>query len=209
MRGALAAGGIDISAHGITQAHLETMDTFAKQAQAAYIAYCAAAEEMGEAPDEFLCPVSCDLMVDPVLLPTSGQTMERASLERHLLSDECDPFNRKHLTMDMVTPDEDMIARIAAWRADPKAYEVEQQEKEEKRKQEKEKERQEEEQQKAAREAEQAQLQQTAASPPPPPAPTAPAASAFSASCDEPVVEDDEDAMPQAALAMSLQQDQQ
>ena len=72
--------------------------------------------------------------------------MERANLERHLLSDESDPLHRKHLTMDMVTPDEDMIARIAAWRADPKAYEVEQQEKEEKRKQEKEKERQEEEQ---------------------------------------------------------------
>jgi hypothetical protein len=51
LRGAFAAGGIDISAHGITQAHLETMGTFAKQVQAAYVAYCAAAEEMGEAPD--------------------------------------------------------------------------------------------------------------------------------------------------------------
>jgi hypothetical protein len=101
LRGAFAAGGIDISAHGITQAHLETMDTLAKQVQVAYVAYCAAAEETEQALDEFLCPVPCDLMVDPVLLPTSGQTMERASLERYLLSDECDPINRKHLTMDM------------------------------------------------------------------------------------------------------------
>ena len=39
-----------------------------------------------------------------VLLPTSGNIMDRSSIMRHLLSDETDPFNRKHLTPDMLVP---------------------------------------------------------------------------------------------------------
>ena len=40
-----------------------------------------------------------------VLLPTSGNIMDRSSIMRHLLSDETDPFNRKHLTPDMLVPE--------------------------------------------------------------------------------------------------------
>ena len=39
-----------------------------------------------------------------VLLPTSGNIMDRTSIMRHLLSDETDPFNRKRLTTDMLVP---------------------------------------------------------------------------------------------------------
>lgn len=30
-------------------------------------------EELGEIPDRFMCPIGCDIMRDPVTLPTSGQ----------------------------------------------------------------------------------------------------------------------------------------
>jgi ubiquitin conjugation factor E4 B len=49
--------------------------------------------ELGDdIPDEFMDPITCTLMEDPVKLPTSGHIMDRASIERHLLNDPKDPF---------------------------------------------------------------------------------------------------------------------
>ena len=59
-------------------------------------------EEMGEIPDEFLDPILCTLMKDPVLLPTSNVTVDRSTIVSHLLNDSTDPFNRQHLTVEMV-----------------------------------------------------------------------------------------------------------
>lgn len=39
--------------------------------------YDAAEASIGEVPDEFLDPVLCHIMRDPVLLPTSGTVMDR------------------------------------------------------------------------------------------------------------------------------------
>ncbi|ORZ17040.1 ubiquitin elongating factor core-domain-containing protein [Absidia repens] len=61
-------------------------------------------EELGEAPDEFLDPIFFSLMEDPVLLPTSGNIVDRSTIRAHLLSDNRDPFNRAPLQMDMVQP---------------------------------------------------------------------------------------------------------
>ena len=49
------------------------------------------------APEEFLCPISCILMREPVLLPTSGNICDFVTMRRHLLNDEHDPFNRAPL----------------------------------------------------------------------------------------------------------------
>jgi len=38
-----------------------------------------------DAPDEFFCPISCELMKDPVLLPTSGNICDRNTMKRILL----------------------------------------------------------------------------------------------------------------------------
>ena len=38
-----------------------------------------------EAPEDLLDPVTSELMRDPVILPTSGTTMDRANITRHLL----------------------------------------------------------------------------------------------------------------------------
>jgi hypothetical protein len=46
----------------------------------------------------------CELMEDPVLLPTSGNIMDRKHISRHLLSTPNDPFNRQPLTEEMLKP---------------------------------------------------------------------------------------------------------
>ncbi|KAI3840362.1 hypothetical protein MKX03_005858 [Papaver bracteatum] len=78
----------------------------------------AAVEEMdvetalGEIPDEFLDPIQCTLMRDPVTLPSSNATVDRLVIERHLLIDTIDPFNRSYLTRDMLIPDVQLKSRI-------------------------------------------------------------------------------------------------
>ena len=49
-------------------------------------------------------PMMCELMEDPVLLPTSGKVMDRKHINRHLLSTPNDPFNRQPLTEEMLKP---------------------------------------------------------------------------------------------------------
>lgn len=66
-------------------------------------------EEMGDVPDEFLDPIMQTLMIDPVILPTSGQTMDRSVITRHLLSDPRDPFNRAALSEAQLKPSMDVF----------------------------------------------------------------------------------------------------
>jgi len=73
-------------------------------------------ESLGDIPDEFLDPILNTLMTDPVILPTSGTTMDRAVISRHLLSVNTDPFNRQHLTVDMLQPNEELKKKIDTWR---------------------------------------------------------------------------------------------
>ncbi|KAK1648488.1 hypothetical protein QYE76_066293 [Lolium multiflorum] len=67
---------------------------------------------LGDIPDEFLDPIQYTLMEDPVILPSSRVTIDRPVIVRHLLSDSTDPFNRSHLTQDMLLPDTDLKLRI-------------------------------------------------------------------------------------------------
>ncbi|MCL7039432.1 hypothetical protein MKW94_027681 [Papaver nudicaule] len=69
-------------------------------------------EVLGEIPDEFLDPIQYTLMRDPVVLPSSKVTVDRSVIERHLLSDTTDPFNRSHLTQDMLVPDVKLKSQI-------------------------------------------------------------------------------------------------
>jgi len=73
-------------------------------------------EELGDIPEEFLDPILSTLMVDPVVLPASGITMERAVICRHLLSARTDPFCREPLTPDMLKPNVELRNRIEEWR---------------------------------------------------------------------------------------------
>ncbi|XP_077211467.1 putative ubiquitin conjugation factor E4 [Tasmannia lanceolata] len=67
---------------------------------------------LGDIPDEFLDPIQYTLMKDPVILPSSRITVDRPVIQRHLLSDNSDPFNRSYLTQDMVIPNVELKARI-------------------------------------------------------------------------------------------------
>lgn len=73
------------------------------------------ADKLGEIPDEFLCPISFDLMKDPVLLPTSGTLMERSVIKQHLLNDEHDPFNRAPLKVSDLKDAVEMKKKIEDW----------------------------------------------------------------------------------------------
>lgn len=72
-------------------------------------------EMLGEIPDEYLDPITQELMRDPVTLPSSKTRCDRSTITRHLLSDQTDPFNRSFLTLDMLesASDAQLRAEIA------------------------------------------------------------------------------------------------
>ena len=72
-------------------------------------------ELLADCPDEFLCPIMSIIMMDPVLLPSSKQIVDRSTIARHLLSDQSDPFNRAPLTMDMVVPQQELKEKVLKW----------------------------------------------------------------------------------------------
>ncbi|KAJ5281570.1 hypothetical protein N7478_006942 [Penicillium angulare] len=75
-------------------------------------------EDLGEVPDDFLDPLMYTLMEDPVILPNSRISIDRATIRSHLLSDPHDPFNRVPLTIDDVIPDTELKAKIEAFKAE-------------------------------------------------------------------------------------------
>uniref|UniRef100_A0AAV1TEX3 E3 ubiquitin-protein ligase CHIP n=1 Tax=Peronospora matthiolae TaxID=2874970 RepID=A0AAV1TEX3_9STRA len=66
----------------------------------------------GEVPDYFMCPISMEVMRDPVTTP-NGVSYERHCLEEHLrLNGTIDPLTRKKLTHDMFRPNTSLRAAI-------------------------------------------------------------------------------------------------
>ncbi|XP_065347962.1 ubiquitin conjugation factor E4 A [Cloeon dipterum] len=72
-------------------------------------------ELLAGAPDEFLDPITAALMIDPVILPSSGVSIDRSVIARHLLSDQTDPFNRSPLTMEQLKPNTELRQKIQDW----------------------------------------------------------------------------------------------
>lgn len=72
-------------------------------------------EVIAEAPEHFLDPIMSTLMLDPVILPSSKQTVDRSTIARHLLSDQTDPFNRAPLSMDQVIPNIELAEEMRVW----------------------------------------------------------------------------------------------
>ena len=66
-------------------------------------------------PDDYLDPIMGTLMKDPVRLPTSGTVVDRDTIERHLINDPKDPFNRKDLKVDMLEPVPELKQEIEGW----------------------------------------------------------------------------------------------
>lgn len=57
-------------------------------------------------------PLIFTLMEDPVILPASQMTIDRATIRSHLLSDPNDPFNRVPLKIEDVTPSKSLLAGL-------------------------------------------------------------------------------------------------
>lgn len=72
-------------------------------------------EVIAEAPEHFLDPIMSTLMLDPVILPSSKQTVDRSTIARHLLSDQTDPFNRAPLSMDQLIANVELAEEIRTW----------------------------------------------------------------------------------------------
>ena len=88
--------------------------------ESARMMHAAAEEEeadLGEVPDDFLDPIMCTLMTDPVRLP-SGDVMDRSNIMRHLLTDETNPFTRQPLKTEDLVSDDALKARIDGWIAE-------------------------------------------------------------------------------------------
>jgi ubiquitin conjugation factor E4 B len=68
-----------------------------------------------DAPEHYLDPLMATIMRDPVLLPTSGNIVDRATITTQLLQTAIDPFNRKPLTIGQVVPQNDLREEIAGW----------------------------------------------------------------------------------------------
>ncbi|GKZ85214.1 hypothetical protein AnigIFM56816_010980 [Aspergillus niger] len=89
-----------------------------KKVKAAKEADDQAEEDLGEVPDDFLDPLMYTLMEDPVILPGSRVSIDRATIRSHLLSDPHDPFNRAPLKMEDVIPDTELKAKIESFKSE-------------------------------------------------------------------------------------------
>ncbi|XP_053991507.1 uncharacterized protein LOC128883316 [Hylaeus volcanicus] len=65
-----------------------------------------------EIPDEYKDPIMDNLMEDPVKLPTSGHIMDRKTIERHLMTEEFDPYNRMALKFTDLIPQDELRLQI-------------------------------------------------------------------------------------------------
>lgn len=91
---------------------IQAFDDLGIKAKAAASEALDAEAILGDIPDEFLDPIQYTLMKDPVILPSSRIIVDRPVIQRHLLSDATDPFNRSHLTPDMLIPDTELKQKI-------------------------------------------------------------------------------------------------
>lgn len=98
--------------HLIPPEMLKEFEEFAKYANEVMSATLGASVNAVEIPDEFLDPIMAELMVDPVLLPTSNNIMDRRHIMRIILSDDHDPFNRQPLKPQDLVPQDDLRRRI-------------------------------------------------------------------------------------------------
>ncbi len=78
-----------------------------------------------DAPEEFLDTLMSTLMKDPVELPTSKNVVDYMTiskilnlypLEKHLMNEPKDPFNRDPLTLEQLIPRHDLKKRIEEYK---------------------------------------------------------------------------------------------
>jgi ubiquitin conjugation factor E4 B len=101
--------------HLLTPMEIEKMTELVAKVAAARANYKDIDALTDEAPEHYLDPLMATIMRDPVLLPTSGNIVDRATITTQLLQTSIDPFNRKPLSIGQVEPQDELREEIQAW----------------------------------------------------------------------------------------------
>ena len=80
--------------------------------QPVYIDECEGFEAEAEFPREYFCPISNQLMKDPVVLEEDGHIYERKAIEKWLKNSMNSPSSGKELTSKTLTPATTLRRRI-------------------------------------------------------------------------------------------------
>eukprot|EP00818_Percolomonas_sp_WS_P008819 CAMPEP_0117446966 /NCGR_PEP_ID=MMETSP0759-20121206/6624_1 /TAXON_ID=63605 /ORGANISM="Percolomonas cosmopolitus, Strain WS" /LENGTH=1113 /DNA_ID=CAMNT_0005239271 /DNA_START=174 /DNA_END=3512 /DNA_ORIENTATION=- len=99
----------------VTKSFIQDFENFGRLVDAKAREMAAEEEDYGDAPDEFLDGITYTLMEDPVKLPASGVVLDRSTIERHLLNDSTDPFNRSPLEVKDLLPQPELKTQIEEW----------------------------------------------------------------------------------------------
>ncbi|TPX62156.1 hypothetical protein PhCBS80983_g00746 [Powellomyces hirtus] len=116
----LRAQGILIKNMLKNSSELRILEEFVDKVEATIRSTQAEEEELGDVPDEYLDPLLYHIMEDPVILPTSGLSIDRSTIKSHLLSDAHDPFNRQPLTIEQVVTNDELRTKIQQWKRSKK-----------------------------------------------------------------------------------------
>lgn len=65
-----------------------------------------------DAPEEFIDPITAEIMNDPVILPSSKVVLDRTTIETQLINDPVDPYNRSPLTKEELIPNDELKKKI-------------------------------------------------------------------------------------------------
>ena len=69
---------------------------------------------MDDPPPTICCPITCDVMTDPVILAETCQTYERAAIEQWLASHNTSPLTGLPLSTHGLVPNEQLARQIQA-----------------------------------------------------------------------------------------------
>jgi hypothetical protein len=69
-----------------------------------------------EIPSDFVCPITCDVFMDPVLLIESGNNYERAAIERWLASNDKEPLTGMPLKNKSIMANMILASNISEWK---------------------------------------------------------------------------------------------
>jgi hypothetical protein len=69
-----------------------------------------------EAPDEFRCPITMEVMTDPVI-GDDGHTYERAAITRALQTNSVSPMTRQRMTVTGLRPNFALRSTIQRWKS--------------------------------------------------------------------------------------------
>ena len=72
--------------------------------------------ELAQPPDHFACPLTFELMVDPVVDPTSGTTYEKAAIVEWLTKNATSPVSGAALRPSQLVPNLALRNAIDEWR---------------------------------------------------------------------------------------------